>query len=165
MPFCYFWHVLPAVPPPSLPLPLNFISSLFIVLPGPSPSSTLPWWEQFPVGGMQTPEIHRWVGCRVHIPQPPKKKKKKSLCRGNPWCLLRETSKKLLWEELTFYAEQFVPLHFEAKQEMWEMCFLSPQIEGTCVTCMHVAPVPKSCMPGYPTTKKNLSLVMFPKRW
>jgi len=28
----------------------------------PSPS-TLPWWEQFPVGNMQTPKIHHLIGC------------------------------------------------------------------------------------------------------
>lgn len=43
-----------------------------------------------------------------------------------------ETSKTLLSEQLTFYAEHFVLQQHEAKQEMYEMCFLSVKIEGTC---------------------------------
>lgn len=39
------------------------------------------------------------------------------------------------FKEAAFYAEQFVPLHHEAKQEMQEMCFLSAPIEGAYLTC------------------------------
>lgn len=70
--FCYFGNVLAS---------LHYLkSSLFSVLPGnpPTPHTPppmMPWWEQFPVGNMQTPQIHHRFAqrCSLVFSQRPEK--------------------------------------------------------------------------------------------
>lgn len=147
-------------PPPPLATFLTWTPPCLLSCLLHPPLATLPWWEQFPVGNMQTPQIHLRRGCATTSPN-----RRDKLCGGTPWCFLKWDFKDAAKRGMNFLCRTVCSVATWGQtgnvRNVFSICH-----DRRYMCDMHAnSPSPQMHVGQNPTKHKCLSLGMLPRRW